>query len=35
MKDFNREIAKAAGKKSVTLLIKRGRSSFFVALQTD
>ena len=35
MKDFNREITKAAGKKSVTLLIKRGRSSFFVALQTE
>ena len=35
MKDFNREIAKAAGKKSVTLLIKRGRSSFFVALQAE
>jgi serine protease Do len=35
MKDFNREITKAAGKKSVTLLIKRGRSSFFVALQAE
>ncbi len=35
MKDFNREITKAAGKKGVTLLIKRGRSSFFVALQTE
>jgi serine protease Do len=35
MKDFNREIIKAAGKKSVTLLIKRGRSSFFVALQAE
>ena len=35
MKDFNREITKAAGKKSVTLLIKRGRSSFFVALRTE
>ncbi|MEN6468001.1 MAG: DegQ family serine endoprotease [Smithella sp.] len=35
MKDFNREITKAAAKKSVTLLIKRGRSSFFVALQTE
>jgi len=35
MKDFTREISKAAAKKSVTLLIKRGRSSFFVALQTQ
>jgi len=35
MKDFNREITKAAEKKSVTLLIKRGRSSFFVALRTE
>jgi serine protease Do len=35
MKDYTREITKAAAKKSVTLLIKRGRSSFFVALRTD
>lgn len=35
MKDYNREITKAAEKKSVTLLIKRGRSSFFVALRTE
>ncbi len=35
MKDFNREIANAADKKSVTLLIKRGRSSFFVAMKTE
>ncbi|MBP1761720.1 MAG: endopeptidase, partial [Firmicutes bacterium] len=35
MKDFSREIARAATKKSVTLLIKRGRSSFFVALRTE
>ncbi len=35
MKDYNREISKAAEKKSVTLLIKRGRSSFFVALRAD
>jgi len=35
MKDFNREIIRAAAKKSVTLLIKRGRSSFFVALRTE
>lgn len=35
MKDFTREIAKATEKKSVTLLIKRGRSSFFVALRTE
>ena len=35
MKDYNREISKAAEKKSVTLLIKRGRASFFVALKTE
>jgi len=35
LKDFNREIAKATEKKSVTLLIKRGRSSFFVAIRTE
>ncbi len=35
IKDFNREIIRAAAKKSVTLLIKRGRSSFFVALRTE
>jgi len=35
MKDYNREISRAAEKKSVTLLIKRGRSSFFVALKTE
>lgn len=35
MKDYTREITKAADKKSVTLLIKRGRSSFFVALRTE
>lgn len=35
MKDFSREIGKAAEKKSVTLLIKRGRSSFFVAIRTE
>jgi serine protease Do len=35
MKDYNREIIRAAEKKSVTLLIKRGRSSFFVALRTE
>ncbi len=35
MKDFNREISKAAAKKGVTLLIKRGRSSFFVALRSE
>jgi serine protease Do len=35
MKDYTREIMKAAAKKSVTLLIKRGRSSFFVALRTE
>lgn len=35
MKDYNREITKAAQQKSVTLLIKRGRSSFFVAMRTE
>lgn len=35
MKDYTREISKAIGKKSVTLLIKRGNSSFFVALQIE
>jgi serine protease Do len=35
MKDYTREITKAVDKKSVTLLIKRGRSSFFVALRTE
>lgn len=35
LKDFNREMAKATEKKSVTLLIKRGRSSFFVAMRTE
>jgi serine protease Do len=33
--DYNREISKAAQKKSVTLLVKRGRASFFVALRTQ
>lgn len=35
MNDFKREITKASAKKSVTLLIKRGRSSFFVALRSE
>ena len=35
MKDYTKEIMKASAKKSVTLLIKRGRSSFFVALRTE
>ncbi len=35
MNDYTREIAKAGVKKSVTLLIKRGRSSFFVAMRTE
>jgi len=35
MKDYTKEMMKAAAKKSVTLLIKRGRSSFFVALRTE
>ncbi|MHB8138685.1 MAG: DegQ family serine endoprotease [Smithellaceae bacterium] len=35
MNDYTREITKAGVKKSVTLLIKRGRSSFFVAMRTE
>jgi len=35
MKDYTREMSKAIEKKSVTLLIKRGNSSFFVALQKE
>ena len=35
MKDFNREMAKAAQKKSAALLIKRGRSQFFVVLKAE
>ena len=35
MNDYNREILKAVQKKSVTLLVKRGRASFFVALRTQ
>lgn len=35
MKDYMREITKAAASKNVTLLIKRGRSRFFVALRTE
>ncbi|OGP87096.1 MAG: hypothetical protein A2031_03100 [Deltaproteobacteria bacterium RBG_19FT_COMBO_43_11] len=35
MKSYTREISKAIEKKSVTLLIRRGNSSFFVALQTE
>lgn len=33
--NYRTEIAKAAEKKSVTLLIKRGRSNFFVALRIE
>ncbi|HOC60972.1 MAG TPA: DegQ family serine endoprotease [Smithellaceae bacterium] len=35
LRDYTKEMMKAAQKKGVTLLIKRGRSSFFVALRTD
>lgn len=35
LKDYTQEMTKAAEKKSVTLLIKRGRSSFFVALRIE
>ena len=33
LKDYTREISKAAEKKSAALLIKRGRSQFFVVLK--
>jgi serine protease Do len=33
IKEYNKEMTKAAEKKSVTLLVKRGKSSFFVALR--
>lgn len=35
IKDYNREMSKAAERKSVTLLVKRGRESFFVALRIE
>lgn len=35
MKDYTKEIMKAVQKKSVVLLIKRGRASFFVSLRTE
>jgi serine protease Do len=35
MKDYTREITKAAEKKSVTLFIKRGRSGYSVTIRTD
>ena len=35
IKDYNREMSKAAEKKSVTLLVKRGKDSFFVALRIE
>jgi serine protease Do len=35
VKDFDREMTKAAEKKSVSLLIKRGKSSFFVTLRSE
>jgi Trypsin-like serine proteases, typically periplasmic, contain C-terminal PDZ domain len=35
MKDYNREMSKAAERKSVTLLVKRGKDSFFVALRIE
>jgi len=35
MKDYNREMSKAAERKSVTLLVKRGKESFFVALRIE
>jgi hypothetical protein len=35
MKDYTREITKAAQKKSVTLFIKRGRSGYSVTIRID
>jgi serine protease Do len=35
IKDYNREMSKAAERKSVTLLVKRGKDSFFVALRIE
>ncbi len=35
LENYRKEIAKAADKKSVTLLIKRGNSNFFVALRME
>jgi serine protease Do len=35
MKEYSKEIKKAADKKSVTLLVKRGKSTFFVSLSLD
>ena len=34
-KEFEQEMTKAAAKKSVTLLVKRGRASFFVTLRSE
>jgi serine protease Do len=35
IKDYKREMSKAAERKSVTLLVKRGKGSFFVALKIE
>jgi hypothetical protein len=35
MKEYTKEMKKAAEKKNVTLLIKRGKSSFFVGLHIE
>ena len=35
VRDFEQEMAKAAQKKSVSLLLKRGRASFFVTLRSE
>jgi serine protease Do len=35
MKEYAKEMSKAAEKKSVTLLVKRGKSSFFVGLRIE
>jgi len=35
MKEYTKEITKAAANKSVTLLVRRGNSTFFVAIRTE
>jgi serine protease Do len=35
LKQYNEEMKKAAGKKSVTLLVKRGKSTFFIGLHSE
>jgi len=35
IKDYKREISKAAERKSVTLLVKRGKGSFYITLRIE